>query len=180
MTIKYVNTKEETVEYIMFERTKSKAFAAETKSLRTMYMVIAAMFALWGVLSLVTYFNSQDSGKLATAISSFMIALFTLAFTSLGVFIRKWFMKQEIKRSLKDKNLAETTVTIDARNLSWESAEDKGSVKLTEEIFVNDVKNMYFINGHKCRLAVPKRVFKDENEHQKFRKMLNIENRQGR
>ena len=180
MNIKYVNTKEETLEYIMFERVNSKAFKAETKSLKNMYMVIAGLFALWGVLSLVAYFNSKDTGKLATAVSSFMIALFTFGFTGLGVLIRKWFMKQEIKRSLKDKDLAETAVSIDARNLSWESGEDRGSVKLTEEIFVNDVKNMYFINGHKCRLAVPKRAFKDENEHQKFRKMLNIENRKGR
>ena len=180
MNISYVNTKEETLEYIMFERLKSKSFEAETKSLRNMYLIIAALFGLWGVMNLVTCFTSKDVNRLATGVSALMIGVFTLAFTKLGVLIRKWFMKQEVKKSLKDKDLAETTVSIDARNLSWVSAEDKGSVKLTEEIFVNDVKNMYFINGHKCRLAVPKRVFKDENEHQKFRKMLNIENRHGR
>ena len=179
MNLKYVNTKEETLEYIMFERVKSKAFESETKSLRNMYRVIAGLFALWGIISLVSYFTGKDVTKLATAVSSFMIALFTLAFTKMGVFIRKWFMKREISKSLEKKDLAETEISIDARNLTWESAGDKGSVKLTEQIHVDEVKNMYFITSHKCRLVIPRRVFKDENEHQKFRKMLNIDNRQG-
>ena len=88
-------------------------------------------------------------------------------------------MKREISKSLEKKDLAETEINIDARNLTWESAGDKGSVKLTEQIHVDEVKNMYFITSHKCRLVIPRRVFKDENEHQKFRKMLNIDNRQG-
>ena len=66
MNLKYANTKEETLEYIMFERVKSPAFESETKSLRNMYRVIAGLFALWGVISLVSYFNTKDVTSIRT------------------------------------------------------------------------------------------------------------------
>lgn len=177
MKLSYTNTPEEVLEYTLFERVNSKAFKDETKSLRNMYWVLAALFALWGIIQLVSYFNTKDMAKLAGAVSTFVVAIFTLLFTPLGVIIRKALLRYEIKKATKDIKMAETNIEIDSRSMNWSSGSDKGTVRLTEELTINEHKNMYIIDGRKCRLAVPLRVFKNEDELKQFGKMINLENR---
>lgn len=177
MKLTYTNTPEEVLEYTLFERINSKAFIDETKSLRNMYRILAALFGVWGIIQLVSYFNTQDPGKLAGALSTLIVAILTLLFTPLGVLIRKALLKYDIRKAVKDVKMAETTIEIDSRNMNWASGSDKGVVRLTEELTIHEHKDMYIIDGRKCRLAIPVRVFKNEEERKQFAKMINLENR---
>ncbi len=177
MKIVYTNTEDEVLDYTVFEGINSKSFADETKSLKNMYVVLAAVFGLWGIVNIAAYLNSQNANRLATGVSTLVVAIFTLFFTNIGVSIRKYVMRREIKRKIAGKKIAETTIDIDSRNLNWKCGEDSGTIKLTEEIRAYDYKNLYIINAKKSRLAIPRRAFKNDEELNRFNKMFNMEHR---
>ena len=183
MKFEYTNTREQLYDYTLFNHVRSNRYAEEVKTTKRIYFYFAIFIVVWGLISLIRYFSSKEVADLSNAASSFFVAIFTYLFSYVVPRVKLFFTKRQIRKAVekdpKYDHIAPVSVNIDARNISWTCGKEKGSMKLTEEMYVTESATVYYVENRKFFLVIPKETFTPEEESQ-FRKMLNVDNREKR
>ena len=183
MKFEYTNTREQLYDYTLFNHVRSKSYTDDVKTTRRIYFYFAIFIVVWGLINLIRYFSTKEVSDLSNAVSSFFVALITYLFGFLVPRVKLFFTKKQIRKAVENNpkydSIAPVEVNIDSRSISWTCGKEKGSMKLTEEMYVTESSTVYYVENRKFFLVIPKDTFTPDEESQ-FRKMLNVDNREKR
>ncbi len=180
MVISYQNTKEETQKFLSYRHINSEEYKQQLKSERRMYYIVAGFAGVIGIYNLIRYIvDNTNTDNFSYALSFLMWAVIVLTLLPFYSWLRKVMTRHTIKRRINKEydELPQMTITIDSQKMMWDYGGERGSVKLTEEILMEDVNDSYYLETRRNIFAIPKRVFESEQQQEEFLKLIHGQDR---
>ncbi|MBR0385939.1 MAG: hypothetical protein IJI05_05265 [Erysipelotrichaceae bacterium] len=183
MEIRYTNTQKEIADCLLFRRVNSTAFRDDVRRTKRMYYFMAGAVVLLSMIQIfMTRSMSDEETRVAIisqAFSMIMVGLISLGFSRLTPTMMRFFNRREIEKELKKNPVKpeETVINVDSRNFNWQQGKEKGTIKLTSEIWALEKDGIYYLDTRKNFFALPQRAFADEVQKEEFCHLMNLEAR---
>ena len=178
MKITYTNTKEEMYKYKLEQTLAGKEFQEDVRRMKKVYLYLSLMVVIVGIVLIIGGIMSQDAAtktnNITRGASFIVMGMFSMTFG--------WFYKKIktfiVKRELKKQNFGEDEVelNIDRKAINWSFKNNKGVIKQTEDIKINESDDSFVMVTRKHTFIIPKRIFNEETMAQ-FKEAINYDKR---
>jgi len=178
MKIKYTNTQEEMYNYNLEKTLKSAEFQEDVRRMKKIYIYMSLMVIAVGIFMIIGGIMAEDAatktGNISRGASFVIMGLFSMSFGWFYKVIRSFFIKRDLKK--KDFGEEEVELDINSKNINWTYRNNKGVIKQTEDIRINENDEAFMMVTRKHTFIIPKRIFTEETMAE-FKNAINYDKR---